>query len=139
MLAVVASVNEKKIIVRVAPKQDFSSCAEKGCHLCAAPTKALEFAIQNSFNPMYKPGELVILTVPSINEALVAALIFLTPLAVAAFSALVLHMLGESLDSGRSVLIILIAFLGSFAIPVCIEHIVRKTWPVTIAPHEVSC
>ncbi len=137
---VIIAVHPHDISVRLAAKENYSSCAEKGCHLCAAPTKSMELNIPVTTAPEFRLGDSVVVSLPIINEALAASIVFLIPIIVAVIvGSIIAFGFHWSIESGKSVATILISFAVSFVIPVLIDHLIKRRYPVTVEKHEVTC
>ncbi len=139
-MGTILSQTSKFFRVTLAPKDQYSSCSEKGCNLCAAPTKAMVVIVPRCNVESCQVGDLVVVSMPVINEAIAAVIVFLIPLIGAAITALILNfVVGMSLESGTAVMIILTAFILCFSIPIIIDRRIKKRYPITVRKHDVTC
>lgn len=139
-LGVVINVDSKSVRLRLAPKDQYSSCKEKGCNLCAAPIKSMVINVPSKGNESFMCDQNVIVSMPVINELLAASIVFLFPIISSLISAIVIHfLLNWPLDSGKSVGIILAAFGFSFTLPILFDFWIKRLYPIKITAHGDLC
>ncbi len=131
-----ADVIEKRgdqIVVRLQTKDDFRSCVEKGCNLCTAPSKEQKMTIPVSAAHEYEIGDFVFVHVPVLNEAVAAAAVFILPLLFTMISFLFLTaLLKWPPESGKTISVLLITFFCSLALPVVVDYLIKKRFPVSL-------
>lgn len=132
----VTAVSHDRIEVTLRTKESFASCKEKGCHLCSAPTKVQKMSLPIATGTDFEVGDFVILTIPSINEALAAFSAFILPLIVTlTLYFIVTLFLKWPAESGRTILTLIVSFFLSFFIPVFIDRYMKNKYPIEISRH----
>lgn len=132
----VTSVSGGTVEVTLRSKDSFAACKEKGCSLCSAPSKVQKMSVPLTEGEKYEVGDFVVLSIPSVNEALAAFSAFILPLVVTILVYLfVTQILKWPAESGKSISALIISFFLSFLIPVGIDRYMKSRYPIRITKH----
>ena len=132
-LARVVEVEESAIVALISPKNSFSSCSEKGCHLCTPNQSEQRLKIKLDSTDKFSVGDSIFVDILKVNEAISASLVFIMPLIITFTALLINHFIfGLPLESGLNVSIILTLFILSLFSPAILDRLLREKYPIKV-------